>query len=355
MAMSTEIRHIVESLAEKYLDWWKPTSDGKNINGPCPFHHEKTAGAFYMSTDNGLFICHSCHAKGTLHKFLQDIGAPARVRVSVQDQVGKLLVKTSKHELNIIREDPFRNHMALKESLLGIFDYCPVQLLEAGFDKKVLKQYDVGFDKAAMRITFPLRNHLGVLMGVAGRTVTGEQPRYLIYKANEYVRLAGKTTEAEKRYRHYDFNKKNFLWNMDRVYPEAFHGELDHVFVVEGYKAALWLIQHGAWNTVALQGTYLSMMQQRLLQRLAADIYMFLDNTDHAEKGVHEAGMRLAKSHRVKVCIYPSECEDGAQPDDLKTEQLLETLRTAENFNQWRLQYERNLRSKGARAAQLRP
>ena len=169
-------------------------------------------------------------------------------------------------------------------------------------------------------------------MGVAGRTVQNDWPRYKIYKEDDLKRFSD-------RYRGYDIKKKNFLWNMDRVYPEAFHGELDHIFVVEGYKAALWLIQHGAWNTVALQGTYLSMMQRRLLQRQGGEIIIFLDNTPSAEKGVYDAGMALRSSNKVRVCIYPEECDEGAQPDDLPEDVLIETLETAVDFNKWRRDY----------------
>lgn len=333
--MSEDIQMVVESLADQYLDWWRPTSDGKNINGPCPFHQEKTAGAFYISTENGLFICHSCQTKGSLLTFLKEIGAPRSLRATVLDQVGETLFeKTKRRDVVKGREDPFKGHMALSEGLLGIFDYTPLDLVKAGFDKKVLQDYDIGFDKDAMRITFPIRNHLGVLMGIAGRTVQGDWPRYKIYKAEDLKRFSD-------QYRGYDIHKKNFLWNMDRVYPEAFHGDLDHMFIVEGYKAALWLIQNGAWNTVALQGTYLSFMQRRLLQRFGGDLILFLDNTDHAKKGVFEAGNALRSANKVRVCVYPEQSEEGDQPDDLDPESLVETLETAVDFHRWRRHYAR--------------
>ena len=73
------VKSAVESLADRYLKWWRPTSDGRNINGACPFHHESTEGAFYMSTETGLWICHGCQARGNLLSFLKEVGAAARV------------------------------------------------------------------------------------------------------------------------------------------------------------------------------------------------------------------------------------------------------------------------------------
>lgn len=326
--MSANVQNIVESLANRYLKWWRPTSDGKNIYGACPFHEERTEGAFYMSTVNGMFICHGCQTRGSLVTFLREIGTPRKLRSSILNQVGDDLFRKTKRELSI-KKDPFKDHMPLNEGILGVFDYTPKDLVEAGFSRDVLQKYDIGFDKEEMRITFPIRNHLGVLMGLAGRTVIHEHPRYKIYKSKDLARFSD-------AYKKYEFHKKNFLWNMDRVYPTSFHGTLDHVFVVEGYKAALWLIQHGAWNTVALMGTYLSNMQQRLLSRLDATIMILLDNTASARKGVREAGKWLSRSNRVMVCNYPEEAPDGAQPDDLGEEELFKTLTTAENFSQWR-------------------
>lgn len=327
------VKSAVESVAERYLKWWRPTSDGKNINGPCPFHYEKTEGAFYMSTETGLWICHGCQARGSLPMFLKEVGAPGRIRAALMDQVGPIL-KSPKRP-NLARTDPFRDHMPLSEGLLGVFNFCPTDLLNVGFKKEVLRKYEVGFDQEAMRITFPIRNHLGVLMGVAGRTVIGEKPRYLIYKERELSRFSHK-------YKGYEFNKKNFLWNFHNVYPRAFHGDLNQIYVVEGYKAALWLAQHGYDNTVALMGTYLSDMQRALLQRSAADIYLLLDNSELARKGMYDAAKRLRRGNRVLICSYPREFTGGEQPDDLSEEELQESLETAVSFAKWRQRYERS-------------
>lgn len=327
-----DVKSTVESLADQYLKWWKPTSDGKNINGSCPFHHETTEGAFYMSTENGMWICHGCQARGGLHSFLKEVGAPARVRTIVMDSVGSSL---RKERPQLARKDQFKGHMPLSEGLLGIFSFCPTLLLDAGFSEKVLREYEVGFDKEAMRITFPIRDHLGVLMGVAGRTVIDENPRYLIYKEQELLRFSHK-------YKGYDFRKKNFLWNFHNVYPHAFHGDLDEVFVVEGYKAALWLIQQGHPNVVALMGTYLSEMQRALLQRLAANIYLMLDNSHLAREGMYDAGKRLRAGSRVFVCSYPRHFEGNEQPDDLTSDELETSIETAANYNQWRKFHERS-------------
>jgi len=335
----SDLKKLIEDVGTRYLKWWKTTSDGRNIYGACPFHVEKTEGAFYMSTETGMFICHGCQIKGSLYTFLKEIGAPRKLRAVIMDRAGPELTKRTRKDEKIGRSDPIREQMVLNEGLLGIFDYHPVDLVDAGFDKKVLQEYEVGFDKEEMRITFPIRNHLGALVGISGRTVIDEVPRYKFYKEPDLIKYS-------EDYKGYDFQKKNYLWNMHRVYPlmrDESCGKID-VFIVEGFKAALWLIQHGYEYTVALMGTYLSFMQRRLLQRLAATIYIFLDNTEQARDGVCAAGKVLSRSHRVRVCEYPRHLPDNAQPDDMTADELETTARTAETFSNWRVSYERRLR-----------
>lgn len=327
-----DIRSVVSDLAETYLKWWKETSDHKNIQGACPFHQERSEGAFYMSLENGLFICHSCRASGNLLTFLKEIGAPPRKRAAILDAVKDSLTDTPRK-----KEMPrqlFKGLMPLNESILGIFDFCPTSLLDAGFEKKLLAKHDIGFDKDYQRITFPIRNHLGVLYGISGRTVVGDRPSYLFYKEPDLMRFSD-------RYRGYDFNKSQFLWNMHQVYSPAFHGDIERIYVVEGFKACLWMIQNGAWNTVALMGTYLSAVQQRLLQRTACELVLFLDNTPDAQKGVLEAGERLRKSNPVAVCRYPKDCDEGTQPDNLPQEEITNVIENPETFNRCRELYVR--------------
>jgi DNA primase len=331
----SDLTRTVEGIAEQYLKWWKATSDGRNLYGACPFHQEETEGAFYMSTENGTFICHACGARGSLYTFMMEVGAPKRLRMTVMDQIGPTLVQKSNSREKIEKKDPFKQHMPIEEALLGIFDFCPKDLLEAGFTKDTLKAHEVGFDKEAQRITFPIRSHDGVLMGISGRTVIGENPRYKLYKAEDLKRFADS-------YKRYDINKKNFLWRSHLVYPEIYKGEdRGQVIVVEGFKAAMWMVQNGFTNTVALMGTYLSFMQQRLLQRLNAEILIFLDNTSVGEEGVYKGGLELRKSNRVRVCEYPSWYEVGEQPDDVTADDLQTIVKEATGFNNWRRRYER--------------
>lgn len=318
-----------------------------NVCGPCPFHKggmEKKP-SFYMSTTKGLFFCHACGAKGTLAQFLRAMGA-SRTEV---DRAMKGIEFEPKHVTERKRQKAMEAR--LNEAILGLFEYCPLDLTKAGFDRKLLKELDIGFDKKNMRIIFPLRDTCGTLVALIGRTVVDGYPRYKCYDSNDLLPLANKDEELEALYSNYKVNHRAFLWNMHRVYPEAFFGQLKEVNVVEGYKACLWMIQQGWPNTVAIQGSQSTLEQERTLASLGATINLFLDNNFAGREGTLKSGGRLVDNWgvKVRVCEYPDAAEESAQPDNLDREEIKGVLDAGTNFRVWRIRWTEDHPSPSAR------
>jgi len=312
---------VVAQLADRYLPGWRQATDDQ-ITAPCPFHQEKTPGGFYINTRSGLYFCHGCRAAGNFISLMRELDVPLRLRAELAEGLEEDQPK-KRQEIFL-----FSEQFVLNEQLLGVFDYCPTDLLEAGFSRELLRTHDVGYDRELERITFPLRDIHGRLVGISGRTTVGDRPKYQMYKAKHLVRFNG-------AYRGYTIKKSNYLWRMDRVYPRLFFGEAQKIYLVEGYKACLWLVQHGWQNTVALQGVYLSNVQLLQLQRLSAEVVILLDNTEDARKAALDAAERLYETNKVRICSYPSGMFDGAQPDDLDEEPLKQTLDQAQRYY-WR-------------------
>lgn len=298
----------IEELADRYLERWKYAGD-EQISAPCPFHAEKTPGAFYINKYTGLYFCHGCLASGNVVTFLKEMKAPRSMIDIAVAAVGSTAHKKPRHTEHI-----------LNEALLGVFDFCPTSLVEQGFDPAVLRAHDVGFDKEYMRITFPIRDLRGQLVGISGRTVTNAKPRYMVYQGKDLERF-------NEAYRNHKMWKSDYLWRMDRVYPQIYHGTQNRLFVVEGYKACLWMVQHGRDNTVALQGVHLSDEQLRQIQRTDAEVILFLDNTASAREATVRAGRRIAETNTVSVVRYPPHMEDGDQPDDMDEDTLREATK----------------------------
>jgi len=328
-----DITGEIRDLTRQYLRKVKP-SGPENVMAVCPFHmkadgSEEKSPSFAMSLTTGLWFCHSCQARGNLFTFLRDVGN-SREYIERRYQP---LINAAKSNLpppkDPLRLDVFSN-TPLPEGLLGIFENCPLALLDAGFDESTLKSFDVGFDDAHMRITYPLRDLGGALVGVSGGTVQNALPKYKIYD-KEYP-----TWGLPERI---NWNKASVLWNAHAVYPETyFQTAPGPVAVVEGFKACMWVWQAGIRNVVALLGNYLSYEQQWILERMGAPVYLFLDNNGPGRKGQLKAAEKLRYSTRVHMVEYPERLleEEDAQPDSCTPEEVIEQVRNASDYFAWR-------------------
>lgn len=326
--------NTVLDIAQKFLRFVR-SSGSNNVGGPCPFHKggKEAHPSFYINVETGLWFCHSCKRKGTLLQFLQQVRAPA---TQIDHIMQTVQLKPAKDPLK--DKDPGRGEHFINESLLGVFQYCPTDLVKEGFEKRLLAELEIGFDRQEMRITFPIRDLYGNLVGISGRTVVNEEPRYKVYKAADLVQYAPDDPIAKARYERYEIKNHNFLWNMHNVFPEIFYGDQGELIVVEGYKACLWLLQQGWANTVALQGSRMSRAQEMTLSRLSAVIYLFLDHDPAGLEGTLDTGCRLVdRGLVVRVCVYPEHYEDEkVQPDNLSREVIQSVLDAAPDFRVWR-------------------
>lgn len=324
MSINDQIFEVVN----QYLQ--KPHRSGPdNVMAICPFHSksdgsEEKHPSFAMSLVNGLWFCHACQAKGNLYTFLRDIGLE-RHEITTRYQ-------TLIHEANNNSPAPKNpiNHssisselMIIPESFLGLFDYCPTQLLDDGFTVETLRHFDIGYDKWHSKVTYPIRDTVGNLIAISGRKLSGNGPKYKIYDT-EY-QIWGMPNRL-------GWNKSFVLWNIHSLYPEIYHKNTkERIVIVEGFKACMWVWQSGITNVVAMLGMYLSKEQQWILERLGSPIYLFLDNNDPGKLGVRKSIEKLRKSLSVKIVNYPTRIMDNedAQPDSCTKEEIIRQVNNA--------------------------
>jgi DNA primase len=316
-------------LAQKYLRKVKNCGND-NIMAICPFHRDPVNGgdehtaSFTMSLTRGLYHCFSCHESGPLGKFLKQMGVSS-ARIATEYKY----VLEDVERFRSTKPNPLRVTVAaepLPEGLLGLFDSCPTRLLNEGYEESLLAKLDIGFDKRHQRITFPLRDEQGRLVGISGRTVTDERPRYKVYDT-EYLAFDLPARETKKR---------ALLWNLHSVYPAVYLGRDGEksVVVVEGFKACMKLLQAGIINVVALLGSHMSLEQQWTIERLGADaVYLMLDNDDAGYEGRVNAGRALSKAlSDVRIVEYEAD-----QPSDLDGEGIHEALHGATEYHLWKI------------------
>lgn len=306
-------------------------SGPNNIMATCPFHRkpdgsEEKSPSFSMSLINGLWLCFACHETGNLRTFLRSVGVSHFI---IEHQYRALLDEAA-HAIPK-RLDPLRPNVLtetpLPESLLGIFEFCPLDLLKEGFTEETLERFDVGFDKTHMRITYPIRDLNGQLFAISGRTVTNAEPRYKVYD-KEYPTW-GLPSRADG-----DTKKRATLWNADRVYPLTLNRTDCWIVLVESFKACMWVYQAGITNVVALIGSFMSEEQHWILERMGAKVYLMLDNDEAGLKGTHFIGKKLAKSLDARVVVY-GDTEDRYQPDLISPEEVHEAMESTVDYFKW--------------------
>jgi DNA primase len=274
--------------------WHRESDEEYKILCPAPDHDDKSPSCF-VNVDKQVFICFSCGAKGHASKALKWLGINGTLDTSSKIPQKKL----SPHV-----------HF-LDEVVLYAWAYEPTEWLEAGFDIDVLSDHEIGFDALNQRITVPIRDRHGNLIAVSGRAVhEGQSPRYKFYKQEfrDYLPPGYRAAKGSVLWRHHMLS------------------DIDSLIVVEGFKAAMWLVQNGFPNVVATMGKNVTETQEGLLRAMRVPIIVLFDADDAGRKGASALGINL---YRSGVSVSYADMDDGLSPDDLNCGQITTTLEEA--------------------------
>ena len=310
---------------------------GKEYQACCPFHDEKTP-SFKVSQDKQFYHCFGCGENGTALTFLiehdrmdfveavealaqlagvevpRERGVkPARDNTDTYD----LLALADAHFQNTLRSTPIAVEYLKSRGLTGIVarnfgigyaedewqglaaglpDAHEKDLLEAG----LLTRSDTGraYDRFRGRITFPIRDTRGRVIGFGGRVIgDGSGPKYLnspetpvFHKGRELYGLY----EARKALRR-----------------------IDRLLVVEGYMDVVALAQAEIANVVASLGTAATKEHFQKLYRYANEVICCFDGDaagrQAAWRALENALPLLSDGRRLKFMFLP----EGEDPDSL--------------------------------------
>lgn len=323
----------ITELIEKYITPHWRHSGNNNIGIKCPFHkggNEKRE-SFFINTLNGLYYCHTCHIGGSVPRLLNDLGVAKHiVDIETSDLRDSFEYESKKRA--IVKEakylgDPYKANPILSETILLNYKIIPQPLIDLGFNSNWLNFMEIGVDFSNSRIIYPIRDIYGNLAGVSGGRIFEDQiPKYRVYSGGYKEIHTGVYIPSpygawfDTQYPDYNFKKSNYIWNLDRVYGRIFHSkQREELYIVEGFKACLWMLQHGYKNTVALMGSTLTEKQFDLLTRLNLDITLFLDNDDAGKDCTSYIIPQLIKICKIYIVDYP---ENKKQPDDFSKEEL---------------------------------
>jgi len=286
----------------------------------CPIHETPGASSrsFSFNGVTGQWICFAGCGQGGPRSFLTELNVPRKDKIIALKNLKNVSTITPKR-VRLNRQEP-EETFTIPEKVLGLFDFSPDELIDKGFNEKLLRELDIGYDKKLSRITFPIRNIDGTLVGIMGRLKQVIHGKYKAYLHYDFRKMVPKT---------YTFKKGDHLWNANNV-----DVNIDEPLVlVEGFKAAVWVMQAG-FEAVAMMGSKLTEEQAKHLIRIGRPIIFVPDNDNTGIKNLVRNTYKIKSKLKILTILYP---KDTKQPDDIDLNTLKDLLNDPITIAQWRL------------------
>ena len=297
------------------------TQKGKNYFCVCPFHDDHSP-SMSLSTEKQIYKCFSCGATGNVFTFVSEyenvsfIEAVSIVANKCGMELSQATIKSNtsqifkeEHEIMELSQKFFQNNLrtdAGKEAL----NY----LKERGINDDIIKEFGIGlsidsndslltlltkknydikklsdiglinivngktYDMFTRRITFPLWDKDGNIVGFSARIYRGEK------EVSKYM------NSRESKL----FKKGETLYNYHNAKDAAKREK--KIIVVEGFMDAIRIAASGLKNVVALQGTAMTQDQINLLKKLRVKVILCLDNDNAGLIATVNNGEELVKN-----------------------------------------------------------
>lgn len=309
---------------------------GRHFKALCPFHKEKTP-SFMVNTDKQIFHCFGCGAGGNIFSFLMQ-----HDRLSFREAVQQLADHVGVRIPNGEADTSDGLHERLRALMEKACQYFERQLLDpqagraaraylqqrgvsertrqafrlglapAGWDRLLkaaratgvsvdllesagllVRSTSKAYDRFRSRLMFPITDARGRIIGFGGRSLDGQEPKYL-------------NSPETALYR-----KGHHLFGLAQAKDAILKAK--SVIVVEGYFDCVVLADAGIAHVVSPLGTALTVEQARLLRRYAEDAILAFD-ADAAGEAATLRGIDLLieTGLRVRIARLPS----GIDPDE---------------------------------------
>lgn len=314
---------------------------GTNFKAICPFHNEKTA-SLMVSPQKQIWHCFGCGEGGDIFGFVmryENLEFREALKL-LADRAGITLPtfqRQAQAEPDLSGELIRINNFAAKfyhQLLFSSSGATALQYLrDRGLTDKTMQQWQIGFapddfhvleqalqkkkveptlmvqagvsvknergqiyDRFRNRITFPIFNYYGDVVGFSARTLSSE-PEQAKYVNSPETGI---------------YNKSKILFGLNFA-KEAIRKK-DEAVVVEGQMDVIVPHQAGFTNVIASSGTALTEQQLTILGRLTRNLKFCFDTDSAGLQATRRAGeLALQKGFRVKIVTL----KNVKDPDEL--------------------------------------
>ncbi|QKY69480.1 DNA primase [Lentibacillus sp. CBA3610] len=324
---------------------------GRNYFGLCPFHGEKTP-SFSVTQEKQIFHCFGCGKGGNVVTFimemeeysfhealklladrtgvdLPDLSHQQNTSISQENQsilsASEWITKLYHHLLRYTKDGregyQYFKDRGITDETIDVFqlgfapnikDFTAEFLKKKGFHQQLLvkagllslNEDNTAADRFRGRVIFPIRNHLGKTIAFGGRTISGQEPKYL------------NSPESEL------FQKGKILYNFDLAKKHI--RKQSEAVLFEGYMDVISAYQAGVKNAVATLGTSLTESQARLLRRYVDTVIICYDADEAGTEAAYKGAELLQKAGcHVKI----ANLRENMDPDDFISEFGAEAFR----------------------------
>lgn len=320
---------------------------GRNFTGLCPFHEEKTP-SFNVNVERQIFHCFGCGEGGNAISFLikhENLTFPEAARTLARELGIEIPEHAAASETGLSERLRSANQLAqdLYREALGApeAEAARAYLARRGLGREEIERFGIGFapatgrallgrlerqkipaslgEKAGLlgsregrhfdmlrgRITFPIQDARGQVLGFGGRSTQDEQkPKYL-------------NTPESPVYR-----KREVFYGLH--FALAAMRKSERAVVVEGYFDRIAMHRAGVEEAVATCGTALTEEHARALRRRTGRVVLVFDGDEAGQRAVESAlEVLLPAGLRVETVLLPA----GQDPDDLLVAEGAEGLR----------------------------
>lgn len=265
-----------------------------------------------MNVETTLFYCAGCGWRGNAVHFLsryKQISETVARRLLEERYGGELTapIEDLAKEVKEIMKDysfmmgDFPIRKIPSESWIDNFrvdwdhyDFSFIKyMIDRGFYSTTLIDWEIGYDQYSNRITIPIRDHEGKLVGFKGRQWK-EDPKYPRYM------ILGDKIGSEK-YGFDPYRKSEFVFGLDRIYFNK-RGASDIAILCEGELNVLSLYQKG-FVGIGVAGSEFSDTQCELITKYLNEVIVFFDNDESGSKGTKKVVEMLSPHMEVKVVL----------------------------------------------------